>query len=80
VQARDEAIAQGITINGLPIMLKRPSGLGDMENLDLYYRDCGIGGQGERSWCRCVNASSSSRRSRPRYCWKYQGWCQPMNR
>jgi len=46
VQARDEAIAQGITINGLPIMLKRPSGFGDMENLDLYYRDCVIGGQG----------------------------------
>jgi hypothetical protein len=44
--ARDEATAQGITINGLPIMLKRPSGFGDMENLDLYYRDCVIGGQG----------------------------------
>jgi len=27
-------------------MLKRPSGFGDMENLDLYYRDCVIGGQG----------------------------------
>ena len=46
VAARDEATAQGITINGLPIMLKRPSGYGDMENLDLYYRDCVIGGQG----------------------------------
>jgi hypothetical protein len=44
--ARDEAVAQGVTINGLPIMLKRPSGFGDMENLDLYYRDCVIGGQG----------------------------------
>ena len=25
--ARDEAVAQGITINGLPLMLKRPDGL-----------------------------------------------------
>jgi hypothetical protein len=39
-------VARGITINGLPIMLKRPSGFGDMENLDLYYRDCVIGGPG----------------------------------
>lgn len=46
VEARDEATARGITINGLPIMLKRPSGFGDMENLDLYYQDCVIGGQG----------------------------------
>ena len=45
-QARDEAVAQGITINGLPIMLKRPTGFGDMEHLDRYYRDCVIGGQG----------------------------------
>jgi hypothetical protein len=45
-QARDEAVAKGITVNGLPIMLKRPSGFGDMENLDLYYRDCVIGGVG----------------------------------
>jgi hypothetical protein len=45
-QARDDAVAQGITINGLPLMLKRPSGFGDMENLDIYYRDCVIGGQG----------------------------------
>jgi hypothetical protein len=44
--ARDEAVAQNVTINGLPIMLKRPSGFGDMENLDLYYRDCVIGGRG----------------------------------
>ena len=44
--ARDEAVAKGITINGLPIMLKRPTGFGDMENLDQYYRDCVIGGAG----------------------------------
>ena len=42
--ARDEAVAKGIVINGLPIMLKRPTGFGDMENLDEYYQDCVIGG------------------------------------
>ncbi len=44
--ARDDALAQGITINGLPIMLKRPDYVWDLENLDLYYRDCVIGGPG----------------------------------
>jgi hypothetical protein len=44
--ARDEAVAQGITINGLPLMLKRPDGLWDIDNLDLYFRDCVIGGAG----------------------------------
>ena len=44
---RDEVLAKGITINGLPIMLKRPtlSSL-DIENLDVYYEDCVIGGPG----------------------------------
>lgn len=44
--ARDDAIMRGIVINGLPLMLKRPSGRGEIENLDLYYRDCVIGGAG----------------------------------
>ncbi|MFL5215857.1 MAG: DUF1194 domain-containing protein [Microvirga sp.] len=44
--ARDEAVRQGVTINGLPFMLKRPTGYGDIENLDLYYQDCVIGGPG----------------------------------
>ena len=45
--ARDEAVAKGITINGLPIMLKE-SGYGflDIPNLDEYYEDCVIGGMG----------------------------------
>jgi hypothetical protein len=43
--ARDEAIAKGATVNGLPIMLKAP-GAWDIEDLDIYYRDCVIGGQG----------------------------------
>ena len=45
-QARDDALNRGITINGLPIMLKRPSGYWDVANLDAYYRDCVIGGPG----------------------------------
>jgi len=45
--ARDETVAAGITINGLPIMLKRPSSFTmDIENLDIYYEDCVIGGPG----------------------------------
>ena len=46
--ARDSAVAKGITINGLPIMNDRPtpSGRPAMANLDLYYRNCVIGGPG----------------------------------
>ncbi len=45
--ARDEVLAKGITINGLPIMLKRPmSATMDIENLDIYFEDCVIGGPG----------------------------------
>jgi hypothetical protein len=45
--ARDDALATGLTINGLPIMLKRPSAFTmDIENLDVYYEDCVIGGPG----------------------------------
>ena len=44
---RDETVAAGITINGLPIMLKRNSlGYVDAEELDVYYEDCVIGGTG----------------------------------
>jgi hypothetical protein len=47
VPIRDDLIAAGITINGLPIMLKRPTpGSMDIENLDVYYEDCVIGGPG----------------------------------
>jgi hypothetical protein len=44
-EARDEAVAQGITINGLPIMLKAPGYL-DIADLDTYFRACVIGGTG----------------------------------
>jgi hypothetical protein len=45
--ARDEVLAKGVTINGLPIMLKRPNAATmDIEELDIYYEDCVIGGPG----------------------------------
>ncbi|WP_321335308.1 DUF1194 domain-containing protein [Breoghania sp.] len=45
--ARDQVIAQGITINGLPLMLKGSgNGWYHMPNLDHYYEDCVIGGPG----------------------------------
>jgi hypothetical protein len=47
VPTRDDVLAAGITINGLPIMLKRPYvGTMDIEELDVYYEDCVIGGPG----------------------------------
>jgi Protein of unknown function (DUF1194) len=45
-QARDEALARGVVINGLPIMMHRPSVFPEMENLDGYFRECVIGGPG----------------------------------
>ena len=41
--ARDEAVARGITINGLPIVI---SEFGAQAGLDRYYEDCVIGGAG----------------------------------
>ena len=47
VGARDIALEKGITINGLPIMVKEPSySTMDIDNLDFYYEDCVIGGPG----------------------------------
>jgi hypothetical protein len=47
VIARDAALEKGIVINGLPIMVKEPSySTMDIDNLDLYYEDCVIGGPG----------------------------------
>jgi hypothetical protein len=45
--ARDTALEKGITINGLPIMVKEPSQRAwDIPDLDIYYEDCVIGGPG----------------------------------
>ncbi|MBX9759226.1 MAG: DUF1194 domain-containing protein, partial [Beijerinckiaceae bacterium] len=46
-EARDEALRQGVTINGLPLLLRPSSwGFNDIANLDEYYEDCVIGGVG----------------------------------
>jgi hypothetical protein len=47
VPVRDAVVAQGITINGLPVTLK-PGGAWGLpaDQLDLYYEDCVIGGAG----------------------------------
>jgi hypothetical protein len=46
-QARDALVAQGITINGLPLMTSGGfSSVYDLADLDLYYRHCVIGGPG----------------------------------
>ncbi|MGB7433334.1 MAG: DUF1194 domain-containing protein [Ahrensia sp.] len=46
--ARDAAVAEGIVINGLPLVVEtdRRSWAFEMPNLDVYYRDCVIGGPG----------------------------------
>ena len=53
VNARDEAVAQGITINGLPILNSREGGYGSGirgfpsdPDLDTYYQNFVIGGPG----------------------------------
>src|SRR3954466_2490936 len=46
-QVRDDVIAKGIVINGLPILLKEPQPNSiDIKDLDIYYEDCVIGGPG----------------------------------
>lgn len=46
--ARDRAVAAGITINGLPILARNGDFYSrfNIPELDLYYRDCVIGGPG----------------------------------
>ncbi len=48
IAARDEALALGLTINGLPIINDResPYGRPPSGDLDIYYRDYVIGGPG----------------------------------
>jgi hypothetical protein len=45
---RDQLVEEGITINGLPIIIRpsQPGGFYDMTQLDVYYEDCVIGGPG----------------------------------
>ena len=45
--ARDAAVRRGITINGMPLLLKPGSfDSAEMVQLDHYYQDCVIGGTG----------------------------------
>ncbi|WP_458757208.1 DUF1194 domain-containing protein [Afipia sp. TerB] len=45
--ARDAALAKGVVINGLPFLVKEPNASTmDIENLDVYYEDCVVGGPG----------------------------------
>ncbi|MDI4665817.1 DUF1194 domain-containing protein [Xanthobacter autotrophicus] len=45
--ARDSVVQRGITVNGLPLLLKRvASSALDVPELDFYYEDCVIGGPG----------------------------------
>lgn len=48
VMIRDELVARGIVINGLPLLLKTSGYFSsfDIPNLDEYYADCVIGGPG----------------------------------
>ena len=43
--ARDDALAKGITINGLPLVgIREWFSPADIKELDIYYEDCVIGG------------------------------------
>ena len=45
--SRDAAVRRGITVNGLPIMLKTQSdGMFSIRDLDVYYQECVVGGPG----------------------------------
>ncbi|MDJ0637758.1 MAG: DUF1194 domain-containing protein [Paracoccaceae bacterium] len=44
--ARDRALAQGFVINGLPLMTQEGNSFWTLEDLDLYYEACVIGGPG----------------------------------
>lgn len=44
--ARDAAVREGITIDGLPIMLENPSSAPTIMDIDAYYQNCVIGGNG----------------------------------
>ena len=47
VAARDDAVAKGIVINGLPLMTREGMGVRwHLDDLDEYYRSCVVGGPG----------------------------------
>ncbi len=44
LEARAEVLAEGIEINGLPLMLGEPDLVFSVADLDIYYEECVIGG------------------------------------
>ena len=44
LEARQEVLKRGVTINGLPIMLRPGGGFYGVHDLDVYYENCVIGG------------------------------------
>ena len=44
--ARDRALAEGFVINGLPLMTQEGNSFWTLDDLDLYYEACVIGGTG----------------------------------
>jgi hypothetical protein len=44
LEARQAVLERGITINGLPIMLRPGGGFFNVHDLDVYYEHCVIGG------------------------------------
>jgi hypothetical protein len=46
IPTRNQVLALGIVINGLPITLKPGGGYGSIHGLDTYYANCVIGGPG----------------------------------
>jgi hypothetical protein len=47
-ETRDAVVSKGVTVNGLPILLRTASlaSFFDVKDLDFYYEDCVIGGPG----------------------------------
>ncbi|MCB1479299.1 MAG: DUF1194 domain-containing protein [Rhodobiaceae bacterium] len=46
-RARDNAVIRGVIINGLPLMTREGMGMQwQLDDLDVYYRECVIGGTG----------------------------------
>jgi len=62
LEAREATLAQGIVINGLPLMTKDAlSALWGIDDLDVYYQRCVIGGPGAfvipvRDWAQFADA------------------------
>lgn len=80
LEARGRAIRAGVTINGLPIINGR-IGFQEMQplpNLDLYYRDCVIGGQGAFIVV-ARRFSDFARAIRRKMFLELSGWTPPIN-